>query len=79
MTRHKKLHRILFTVAGTGEFPHDMLRYDGCRGAEVEDEAKIDWSYSDPAPDGATPLYEVGTYCNTIRLRVYADGRRFYR
>lgn len=46
-----------FTVKGSGEFPKDMLRYDCCRAATPEDQAKIDWTYDDPVPDGTGGLY----------------------
>jgi hypothetical protein len=36
---------VKFQVRGTGEFPHDMLRYDNCRAASPEDQALIDLTY----------------------------------
>jgi hypothetical protein len=40
--RNKTIH---FTVAGTGRFPIDMLRYDGCYPLEGKDAAKIENSF----------------------------------
>jgi len=36
-----KLYYHRFTVEGTGHFPHDMLRYDGCWPSTSEDASKI--------------------------------------
>lgn len=54
----RKLKPVTFTVAGRGYFPKDMLRYDGCRAASPEDQAKIDWDpEKDQAPKGTSLLY----------------------
>jgi len=36
-----------FIVEGTGHFPTDMLRYDGCYPATQEDVTKLDWEVHD--------------------------------
>ena len=36
---------VAFQVEGTGEFPHDMLRYDCCRAASPKDQELIDLTY----------------------------------
>lgn len=46
--RGKDLH---FSVKGRGEFPVDMLRYDGCRAASPRDQDLIDL-HSDAFVDG---------------------------
>lgn len=43
MTRKPKtLRRVRFTVEGHGDFPDDMLRYDGCHPLDREDRERID-------------------------------------
>ena len=48
--RNEELY--LFTVVGSGEFPIDMLRYDGCWPYEREDAAKIEASFREPGLPG---------------------------
>jgi hypothetical protein len=42
----------VFTVLGSGTFPFDMLRYDGCWPYESEDAAKIEASHREPGQSG---------------------------
>ena len=38
-----KLYYHRFTVEGSGHFPHDMLRYDGCWPSTGEDVVSMDF------------------------------------
>jgi len=38
-----KLYYHRFTVEGSGHFPHDMLRYDGCWPSTSEDVVAMDF------------------------------------
>ena len=40
-----------FTVDGTGEFPHDMLRSDRCWPADADDAARIGSHFGSPDPE----------------------------
>lgn len=55
-----------FTVTGTGAFPVDMLRYDGCYPATTEDALSL-------VMDRADPKYREP---RTIRLRSRGEGRK---
>lgn len=57
MPAARKLHPVRFAVRGNGEFPLDMLRYDCCRAATPEDQAKVDWTYEMDVPEGTGLLY----------------------
>lgn len=41
--------RFVYTywVTGTGDFPYDMLRYDGAWPVSSDDSYKLGWSYAD--------------------------------
>ncbi len=38
-----RLWKATFHVTGSGDFPFDMLRYDGCYPARETDAAKLPW------------------------------------
>jgi hypothetical protein len=70
-------YRFHFAVAGTGEFPKDMLRYDECAACSPEDQAVIDATY---AGEDSGLLYLVkpnhtALKINSVRL-VHIDSRK---
>lgn len=42
----RKLYIVRFTVTGTGEFPFDMLRYDGCYPRHESEARRLGSSYA---------------------------------
>lgn len=58
-----------FVVTGRGRFPIDMLRYDCCVPAQLEDVSKIERSMDDGVQTASRPNQE-----RSIRLRRYAVG-----
>jgi hypothetical protein len=55
-----KIFRHTFKVTGRGQFPIDMLRYDGCYPKTGEDAAKIEASFRDPGTEITVSLERFG-------------------
>lgn len=63
-----------FEVEGRGDFPLDMLRYDGCWPADGHAVAQIERTYArDHERYG--PLAATHPERRTIRLRMYSEHR----
>ena len=62
----------LFVVAGTGEFPLDMLRYDSARPLTAEDKRVVDARYDD---SDNSPLWDEATkHLRRNRVTLFTDS-----
>lgn len=70
--------RYVFSVTGSGEFPHDMLRYDQCQPFKPEDRRVVEARYG----ENDEALWDADTKrlkMNTVRLVTEAEASDLVR
>ena len=66
------MYRFRATVKGSGQFPHDMLRYDGCYPAEQRDALEMGRSWRDT---GREPREVQVIAYNDRKVSPFTDAR----
>lgn len=75
---HKQGNNLHYSVRGSGEFPVDMLKYDGCRPASARDQALID-AHIDPYTDSSEEVVVNLVLPNADRRLPHADRWESFR